>query len=201
MFQRAYFSFLALILCLSLLAYYLHIRIAPGCAPLYHKLLKESIALRSHHALERHPAHQKREGVQKDIWVVNGAERLHSRIKSRHSDLTLSQKKDKVEAIEQLKEIDCWVQEEIDPAHSLQQIRTLYAEEGVYYFPSHRFLAQSVHLAFFRLPGADLPLSLFPEKPFLTGVASEVSFAATSKSPLFTAYHLQAHLDPQRASP
>ena len=83
----------------------------------------------------------------------------------------------------------------------MQQVRTIAADEGVYHFPSHRFLAQSVQLAFFYLAGTELPLSLFPEKPFLTGIAREVSFSAAQKPPTFTAYHLQAKLDPDRGLP
>lgn len=201
MFNRPLFAFISLIGVVVFLAYWFHVRITPDIAPVYRKLVQESAELRSRHALERHPALQKREGVQKDIWAVNGSERLHFRLKSRHSELALTQKKDKVEAIEFLQDIDCWVQDEVDRAASLQQIRTLTAEEGIYYFPSHKFIAQHVNLAFFRLPGTELPLVLFPEKPFLTGVAREMSFAATSKTPTFTAYHLQAQFDPQRGLP
>ncbi|HSX25953.1 MAG TPA: hypothetical protein VLE89_02990 [Chlamydiales bacterium] len=201
MFKRPTFCFIALSTFACLFAYRNHVQIHPQDAPIYQKLSQESTALRSRHALERHPARQKREGVQKDIWVVNGNERLHFRLKSAYSHLTVAQKKDKVEATEELKQIDCWVQDEIDTVNSLQQIRTLTADEGIYYFPSHRFLAQSVNLAFFRLAGTELPSSLFPEKPFLTGVAREVTFAATCKTPTFTAYHLRAELDPERGFP
>ncbi len=201
MFAKSHACFLALIGLAAALAYSLHIKLQPHDAPLYRKITQESQALRSHHALERHPAQQKRERVQKDIWLVDGSQRLHFRLKSAYSHLTLTQKKDKVEAVEQLKQIESWIQDEIDPVDSYQQIRTIAADQGVYYFPSHRFLAQSVHLAFFRIPGIELPLSLFPEKPFLTGIAREVSFAAISKTPTFTAYHLQAQLDPERGLP
>lgn len=201
MFRRALSLSIALILLAAWSIVRHHAAISPDEAALYKKLASESVALRSHHALERHPAHQKRERVQKDIWMANGDERLHFRLKSLYSDLTVTQKKDKVEAVETLKQIDCWIQDEIDRGKDLQQIRTLNAEEGVYYFPSHRFLAQSVHMAFFRLPGTEIPSSLFPEKPFLTGIAREVSFAATGKSPTFTAYHLKAQLDPERGLP
>ena len=199
MFQRAALYFIALIASSILLAYGFHIRLQPGDDSTYRKLVMESSEIKSRRALERNPAHQKREGVQKDIW--SGPDRLHFRLKSAESELVISQKKEKVEAVEKLKHIECWLQDEIDVEHSLQQIRTFSAETGVYHYPSHRFDAQSVYLAFFRIPGGELPDSLFPEKPFLTGLAREVNFSATSKNPTFTAYHLQAQLDPERGLP
>lgn len=200
LFRRAIFCFSALTASAAALAFFLHVRIRPSDTPRYRKLVQESAELRSRRALERHPAHQTREGVQKDIWAVDGSERLHSRLNSGYSELTLRQKRDKFEAVEELQQISCWIQEEIDEAARLQQVRAITASEGTYYYPSHRFLAHTVHLAFYRLPGLELPFSV-SEKPFLTGVAREASFAATSKIPTFTAYHLTAQFDPERGLP
>ncbi len=102
----------------------------PEDAALYEKLVQESTDLRTRHALEDNPAHQKRQGVQKDIWTQN--ETCHFQLQSRDSDLTISQKKEKLEAVEELKKIRCNVNNEF----------TLEAEEGIYTFPSHQFIAQ-----------------------------------------------------------
>jgi hypothetical protein len=200
LFRRAVFLCAALTASASALAYLLLIQVRSSDTPRYRRLVQESAELRSRRALEKSPAHQLREGVQKDIWAIDGSERLHFRLTSGYSELTLRQKKDKVEAVEELRQINCWIQEEIDRAGNAQQVRFVSASEGTYDYPSHRFLAHSVHLAFYRIPGLDLPLSL-TEKPFLSGVAREVAFAATSKIPTFTAYHLTAQLDPERGLP
>ena len=201
LFRRATFSSLAVISSLSAISYLFFIQVRSTDAPHYRKLVQESVELRSRRALEKHPARQTREGVQKDIWAVDGNERLHFRLTSGYSELALRQKKDKVEAVEDLQQITGWIQEEVDSAAQIQQVRTIAASDGTYYYPSHRFLANQVHLAFYRLPGTDIPESPFSEKPFLTGVAAEATFAASSKFPTFTAKRIAAQLDPERGAP
>lgn len=125
-----FFRFLAVIGLSALAIYWVHIRMRPEDVTAYHKLIQESTELRTRHALEEKPAHQKRHGVQKDIWSQD--ETRHFQIQSAHSELILSQKKDKTEAIEELKEIRC----------SIKDGFTLIADEGLYTFPSHQFIAQ-----------------------------------------------------------
>lgn len=86
------------------------------------------------------------------------------------------------------------MQEEIDSDG--QQIRYLFAPEGTYLFPSHRFTAEEVDLYFFSLPGAELPASWPKEVPFLRAAAHDVVFSAGEGFPSFTAYHLNAEFDP-----
>ncbi len=162
--------------------------------PKYQTLIRESVELRSKSALEREPAHQFRTEVQKDIWTLNNQQRLHSRLKSQGSDLTIRQIKGKIEASEQLKEVECCMQEEIEGEN--QQIRYLFTPEGTYLFPSHRFAAEEVDLYFFSLPGAELPASWPTEPSFLRGTAHNVAFSAKEGFPSFTAYHLNAEFDP-----
>lgn len=200
LFRKPLFASAALIALFCGLVCFFFVRLRASDAPKYRKLVQESAELRSRHALEREPAHQTREGVQKDIWVAEGSERLHFRLNSRYSELMIRQKKDKVEAVEELQQIECWIQEEIDSKTNKQLVRQLKAAEGIYTYPSHRFVAETVHLAFFRLSGTDLPRSTLA-KPYLTGLAREASFAATSKLPTFTAYHLSATLDPEQGLP
>lgn len=195
LFQKTIFCSLAIIASAIAFSFFLHVRMRSSDVSRYRKLVQESRELRSRRALERHPAHQIRERVQKDIWAVDGTQRLHFRLNSGYSELFLKQKKDKVEAIEELQQIHCLIQEKIDPIAQVQQVRTLTASEGTYYYPSHRFIASSVHLAFYRILGTEFPLTIH-EKPFLTGVAQEVSFDAASKIPTFTAHRISAQLDP-----
>ncbi|MES2273145.1 MAG: hypothetical protein V4487_03015 [Chlamydiota bacterium] len=201
MFQRTIFSFLTLAASAIAAVYYFHIRVQPGDGPTYKKMVQENMQLRSRDALERQPLHQFRKTVQKDIWDMDGSERLHFQLKSSESELILTQKKGKAEAIEKLKQITCWIQDEIDPKLCMSQLRRISAEEGIYYFPSHRFLAETVDLAFFRYPGIELPLSLLGQKPFLVGTAKQLSFSAAEKLPIFTAFHLKAKLDLQKGFP
>lgn len=163
----------------------------------YQQLLKESVELRTRKALEHEPIEQVRKGVQKDIWE-GGKERLHFQLRSDRSSLSLTQKKGKLEAIENLQQIECLIQEAIDLAGCTQQLRRLRAEEGIYRFPSHSFSAETVHLAFYQVPGIELPASLETEKPFLKGIARTSTFGAANKTPTFNARSLRLQLDPQR---
>lgn len=197
LFGRAVFGFSLLIACTAATCFLLHVHVRSSDVARYRKLIQESVEFRSKRALEKHPAYQMREGVQKDIWTVNGTERLHSRLKCGYSELTLSQKKDKFEAVEELQQIHCWIQEALDPVTQMQQMRTLTALEGTYYYPSHRFLANAVHLNFYRLQGLEFPESL-TEKPFLSSVARQAFFSPAGKTPTFTAYDITAKVDPER---
>lgn len=124
------FRFLSLATLLIFAIYWFHIRKSPEDALAYEHLIQESIDLRTRRALEEKPAHQKRQHVQKDIWTQN--ETRHFQIQSQDSDLTIAQKKEKLEAIEELKNINCSIQNEF----------TLSADEGFYTYPTHQFIAE-----------------------------------------------------------
>lgn len=198
MFRRAVASACALIALLAAAAAFLA-RVSPSDTAAYKKFSAESKDLRSRRALERQPAIQFREKVQKDIWFASGDERLHFLLKGEKSELTLTQKKGKVEAMEKVRQIDCWIQDEIDRKATMQQVRRVAAAEGTYSFPEHRFSAQSVDLQFFRLPGVEIPCET--SSPFLKGTAKEVRFAANKNVPTFTAYHLRAQIDTHKGLP
>lgn len=176
------------------------VRMRKGDVGRYRKLVKESVELRSKRALERHPAHQLRHGVQKDIWTPKANERSHFRLRSEGSELIIQQKKDKFEATESLQNLECCVQEEIDLANQTQQVRFVTAELGTYFFPNHQFLANEVSILFYDLPGAELPQVMPDAHPFLKGHAKEASFSAGGKTANFTAYELQAQFDPLQRS-
>jgi hypothetical protein len=141
MFQRAFSFFLLLIIATAMAIYWFNVNIQPEDIAHYEKLTAESIELRSHHALERQPAKQLRENVQKDIWVDQG--KTHYRIKSAHSELVLFQTGDKVGALENLEEIDGSL---VDP----HQTKTFAAIRGTYHFPTHQFSVESAQFAFFK---------------------------------------------------
>ena len=61
-------------------------------------------------------------------------------------------------------------------------------------YASQEFLAQSVALSLYRLGGHELPKEMLA-KPFLKGIAEDVSFAVSGKSPQFKAKHFKAELN------
>ena len=147
MFQRAsILSCLLLIVIFPLIYFYL-IRPHPEDFATYRDLMQASLELRAHKAIEKAPVHQLRKGVQKDIWTPHIDGRHHFCLKSDQSYLTLMQKKGKIEAVEELEQINGIVQEAEDSTKTTHQLRRFQAEKGTYYFPSHNFSAQIVRLA------------------------------------------------------
>ena len=146
--------------------------------------------------------HQHRKGVVKEIYFSQEDNtRLHYRIESESSSLTLKPDGRKLDLIEKLDKIKCWMQDKLytttPGSKPMQQMRFLEAEDGIYRYASQQFLAQSVGLSLFRLPGHELPLGLNRDIPFMRGVAQDVSFSVSGKTPQFHAQHFKALLSNQ----
>src|SRR5579871_6350616 len=107
-------------------------------------------------------AHQDRKGVVKDIWFTQeDGLRLHTRIFSESSLLTIKPDGRKFDLIEKLEKITCWMQDKLyastPTVGPMQQLRFLQAREGLYRFTTQEFLAQSVALSLYKLQGHELP--------------------------------------------
>jgi hypothetical protein len=142
-------------------------------------------------------ADQKRLGVRKDIWFTQeDKSRLHYRIESQSSTLTLIPVENKLEIIENLDKIKCGMQEKlfVTGTTPTQQLRFLEADQGIYRYSTQQFIAESVTLSLYRLPGHQLPSTFDNKTPFLKGISQNVSFAISGKSPQFQAQHFQAFL-------
>lgn len=145
--------------------------------------------------------HQQRKNVKKEIYFVQeDGSRLHYRICSQSSLLTVQPKDQtkKIELHEKLEKIKCWMQDKLDYSAPgggpTQQVRFLEAQEGVYSYTSQQFLAQSVALSLFRLNDHELPAQL-TALPFLKGIAQDVSFTVSGKTPNFQAQQFKAELN------
>lgn len=143
---------------------------------------------------------QNRLGVRKEIWFTQEDHtRLTYRIESRSSLLTLLPNQDKIDVIENLEDLKCWMQERLlynTTDGKQQQVRLIEAAKGSYRYTSQQFIANSVTLSLFRLPGHELQLSLNPANAFLKGIAKDVFFSISGKTPQFHAQHFQASLTP-----
>jgi hypothetical protein len=147
---------------------------------------------------------QKRQGVRKDIWFTqDDLSRLHYRIESEHSILTLVPEGNSWDVIENLEKIKCWMQDKLyfaDANHqNMQQVRYFEADQGSYQFKLQQFDAKTVALSLFRLPGHHLSFAEDPKSAFLKGVAQDVSFSVAGKTPQFQAQHFKAFLKPREA--
>lgn len=142
-------------------------------------------------------ATQTREGVRKEIWFSQeDKSRLHYRIESDSSVLTLAPSGGKFDLIENLSNIRCWMQEKLyeTGASQMQQVRFLQASEGIYRYSQQQFLANSVALSLFRLPGHELITPLSTREAFLKGNARDISFSVSGKTPQFEAHQFTASL-------
>lgn len=146
-------------------------------------------------------SHQYRSGVRKDLWLSQvDQSRLHYRIDSASSVLTLIPRDDKLDIFENLYHIQCWMQDKLYTQGTtlMQQVRFFVADEGVYRYSSQQFTANRVELSLFRVPGNQLFTALDPKKAFMQGVAGGVFFAIAGNTPKFQAEHFKAQLIGQR---
>lgn len=148
--------------------------------------------------------HQNRSGVRKDLWLSQEDHtRLHYRIDSKNSLLTLLPIDDKLDIIENLQHIKCWMQDKLYAQGNtvMQQMRFFEADQGIYQYSTQKFAASSVALSLFRIPGVQLPTSIDPSTAFLRGIAQDVSFSIAGKTSQFQAQRFKATLTSQGAQP
>jgi hypothetical protein len=140
---------------------------------------------------------QWRSGVRKDLWLsqLEGG-RLHYRIDSASSTLTLTPNEEKFDIFENLSHLKCWMQDKLylQGETPMQQVRFFVADEGVYRFSMQEFTAKSVELSLFRVPANSFFTNLDPSSAFMQGVAQGVSFAIAGNKPKFQADHFRAKL-------
>lgn len=92
----------------------------------------------------------------------------------------------------------------IDPLTSglipVQYLRYFEAEKASYNYNSQLFVAQSVKLWKYRMPGHTLPLSLAGQTPLMSGTAQSVEFLLKGEKMNFTAHVLKATFDPRKGA-
>lgn len=198
---------LSLLVCSLLLGLWIfHVTfVRPSDLDRYRKYLRKQEAASSPKTLAA-TAQQRRQDVRKDIWFAQeDKSRLQYRIESQSSLLSLVPVDDKLELIENLSHIKCWMQEKIflspQSKQLMQQMRYLQANEGTYKYMSQQFDAHAVGLSLFQLPGQVLSTTIDPRAAFLRGVAQDVSFAVSGKNPQFKAHHFKASLRQELEGP
>ncbi len=160
----------------------------------YQKIIKQKEIASS---VNPSSTNQKRKYVQKDIWFSQDeSSRLHYKIGSQSSLLTLTPINNKFEIIETLSDITCWMQDKLlytkDDELPIQQSRYFEAKEGIYRHTTQEFIANDVNLSLFRLRGHTLPSQPVEDAAFLSGVANSISFFFGGKTPQFQANEFKA---------
>lgn len=189
-------SLLSLVIIISIFAVWV-IRVKPSDLASIKKKMQQQESAKSKNVFAT--TEQQRKGVVKEIWFSQEDNtRLHYRIFSESSLLTIQPEGKRFDLIEKLEKIKCWMQDKLYEGAAgtvpSQQVRFLVAKEGLYRYATQEFLAQSVGLSLFRVNGHELPRDLSTTKPFLKGIAEDVSFAVSGKIPQFQAKHFKAEL-------
>ena|SRR3990167_2358229 len=147
---------------------------------------------------QKSSAQQTRTGIIKDMWISNGAERLHHRISCPSSVLLIHPKGNAFECIEEMSDMKCYLQEKIEWDSEIgmpfQQIRYIESPTGTYNYASQLFSAERVYLAIFSMPGNVLQLNPDLNKAFLKGIAEKVALTFLSDGPQFHSEKFKAYI-------
>ncbi len=164
----------------------------------YQKMLGKK-ALSSSLGAAYSPTQQQRTKVSKEIWLSGeNQSRLHYRIESDNSVLTLTPVKNKFELVESLQGMRCWIQEKL--LEKGQQLRYFEAGEGLYYYNRAELLASHAKLSLYKLATSSLPKEPLPlSDAYLRGVARNVSVSFGGKVPEFKASDFKAILKEDRS--
>lgn len=143
-------------------------------------------------------AHQTRQQVSKEIWFTQeDKSRLQYRIFGKTSLLTLEPNGKKILVLENLHDLKCFMQDKLYFAaqkQPMQQMRFWEADRGIYRYTNQQLVAEDVNISIFRLPDHALPKTCDPTVAFLNGIANNVSFSITGKTPQFKANQFKATL-------
>jgi hypothetical protein len=193
MFRKAVFAYTFVIAGLVAAWLFLTLHVSEGDRQRFKVLQQKGHAIAA--ASNARSTQQSRAGVRKDLWITEeGGARLHDRIESASSTLTLTPVGDHMDIIEHLNQIRCSMQDKIVYQNQkwVQHVRYFEADTGIYQYSTNQFSAQTVSLALFRLPGRELPAALTQSAPYLKGIAQDVSFAAGGKASQFQAKRFKA---------
>ncbi len=141
---------------------------------------------------------QYRLGVTKDLWMVEGRERLHHRICSGYSLVKVCPRRREGKLVEQLRDVSAVVQEKIErlPGKRRQQLRFIRTKQAMYNYSSHTFFSEWVELALARIEGVELPLERVAEKEcYAKAMAQEATFFFLAPTPKLQAKMLWAKIE------
>lgn len=190
------FSCIFLLIALAWVCHICFVR--PGDFKIVKKLKEEKELASSRNTFSA--TSQKREGVRKEIWFSEEDHmRLQYRIESQGSLLTFIPKENKVDIVENLEKLKFWMQDKLYTNPNMQELRFLEADQGTYRMTSQEFLAQTVSVSLFRLPGNTLPETIDPRSAFLRGLSESILFSISGKMPQFEAQNFKASLNKRQS--
>lgn len=134
-----------------------------------------------------------REGVVKEVWCGS----RHLRITSKESALFFFQEGKSIEAVEQLGDVVCFMQEKLffENGGPMQEVRYLQAKKACYNYNTQLFVAEDVFISKFHFKGHVLPKTVEEATPLMQGTAESVEFTLKGEKIDFHAHHFKATFD------
>lgn len=132
---------------------------------------------------------QHRDGVQKDIFFSLNGQRLHMLLKAKASDLVLKQEKGGVRAVEEMSNVQYYVQEHLffNQGKPYSQILKLESRHADHFYHEGLFIADDVEISRFLLEGHELTIPISPIRQLMSGSAGFVKISLFEEEPHFHA--------------
>lgn len=160
------------IACIGMVAYL--VMLDPEDAENYQRLMVTMDSTKGGQQDQSYTVKQQRKGMVKHLLYNGRTGRLQVQLNCDRSDIILDHSMGETEAVERLKGVQCWLQEELSYDSSKKPIQTveyLEADAASYHYHGRRLLANQVKLSRFILPGHQLDSSLNSKTPLATGRA------------------------------
>jgi len=144
-------------------------------------------------------AHQKRQSVKKDLYIIDKNARKHFIISSDHSEIFLRKKHQKYELIENLSKIKFLCLENILKQSNIQNIKCFQAQTGTYFFPTHKLQLNDINLAFINTAlNPSFLKNWNMQNAYFKGSAKELYFSISKKKPLIEAISFEGSFNPKK---
>ncbi len=191
MFKRALLIALALLGGAGALLTYLMIRPSEADLIQYNEVVRKALP----EEITDAPGEQERQIVYKDLWIIDGDQRLHFQLACDSSTLEFDFDGSRAKVVEHMRGVRGIIQEKLyhdASGQPMQDFRYLVAENASYHYNSNLFIANEATLTHFRTKGHALIDSADGLEPVLTGTARSAEFKLADGGIDFHAHHLKA---------
>lgn len=140
-------------------------------------------------------SHQHRFGIVKDLWISQNEGRYHHHLLASESTVTLIPSEKKIDAVEDLGEIQCWIQQQKTPSSEKEKIQYIKAENGTYFYKQQEFLLRQMKFACYEQSPNTFSSNTPPSHLLFKGKAEGAYFQFRHHHPEFNADHFEVELE------
>ncbi len=146
-------------------------------------------------------AYQKRENVQKDLYVIDKENRKHYQISSKLSEIFLNRENQKYQLIENLNSITFLCFEDSLSPQMIEHVKCITANTGNYIFPCHKFNLFDITLSFINTSHFDKTnLEQSFSDAYFKGKAKELAFSIHKRKPKIKAISFEGSFNPKKST-